>query len=464
LDDITLGFGNMVGVFYQNANHTFDSVVTYYSGQVVDGLALGDLNNDGLLDIAVSHMYNSFISVFLQDQGTFTSQTYSHPAAGNNELNIGDLNGDGLADVLLMPGQFSSSLYLFTQNASGQLNPYVSVPTGFPSNLYHGSAIGDLNGDGLNDVVATLTFDDAANIWYQDSTNHALVNLAQVQTGSLPDPVEVADVDCDGNLEMLVMRSGTIASFQQDGNHVFGPYTSFLVPYSTSHEPQAFAIGDLNSDGRPDMITATYQGVSILYNRTMPSNLDSVIYHVAVDTTFTDTAQYGNYLNVIVTDTVLPYLINTSSWYNVEAHVRLDSVRTDSLVLSYGILCGGQVVDSVYTSSNEVTLDTLSTDTTFLYSITDTLMLGVNHWENLWEPLQIFPNPTNGPLWILAANEQTLLDIGYSIMDSSGRPIVNGKLNSLPAKLDLRNITPGLYFLRINLSNGLRVTPIVLSE
>jgi len=461
LSDIVLAFGDSVGVYHQNTGHTFNPVMTMHSGQIVDALTLGDVNNDGLLDIVSAHMYDAFIRVFVQIGGGFTQYTYPHPDAGKNELNIADVTGDGLADVVLMPGQFSSALYLFKQNSLGALDPYVSVPAGFGGDLYSGSAIGDLNGDGLNDVVASLGFSQALNIWYQNDTTHALQNTTQVQVNDHADATELADMDCDGNLDILVMEAGGIACYQADTAHHFGPHTYFQIPYEDFHDPQAFAIGDLNNDGRPDIITATYQGVSLLYNKTMPIALDSVVTHVVVDTTYTQLTTLYNSFFINSQDTVGTYVITTWAEYEVQTQAWLDSVRTDSLVLSYGVLCGGPVVDSAYSSVKLLQMDTLGSDTVLIYSVVDTLWLTIGEGAQLqW--MNTFPDPTDRFSSIGTASDQAWLGQPYTLLDASGRTVGAGCVTELPMTLDLGGNAPGLYQLRLSASGRIYLAHIIL--
>jgi hypothetical protein len=82
------------------------SITNYPTGINPIPLALGDLNGDGRLDLAVANygdplLGDGTISVFLGDgDGTFSAATpYPTGAAGPQAVAIGDLNGDGRLDL-----------------------------------------------------------------------------------------------------------------------------------------------------------------------------------------------------------------------------------------------------------------------------------------------------------------------------------------------------------------------------
>ncbi len=70
-------------------------------------LAIDDVNGDGLADIAISHWTEGNIGIYTQNaSGTLNQMvTYTSPKAGYDDIAIGDINGDGRNDVVKMNGQ-----------------------------------------------------------------------------------------------------------------------------------------------------------------------------------------------------------------------------------------------------------------------------------------------------------------------------------------------------------------------
>jgi hypothetical protein len=159
LDIVGIGAGtNTAAVFLQNSNGTLDSPVTYpVTHEGWDDLDVGDINNDRLADIIVMSGagFSPNIGVLIQKiDGTFEPAVYYD--LGGNELAggvaVGDVNDDGLKDVVMSFGWAGtpSGLAIFSQSPSGTLN----VPTLY---AFGGGAdaveIADVNIDGRQDII-----------------------------------------------------------------------------------------------------------------------------------------------------------------------------------------------------------------------------------------------------------------------------------------------------------------------
>jgi hypothetical protein len=150
--------------------------VRYEAGNDPDFLVVGDINGDGLKDLAVAN-YGSpdgsikgSASIFLQDPATpgrFLPATEFATASRSASVAIGDLNGDGRLDLAVAnpvsggPGGTISILFQ-APGSPGSFLPAANYPGIFqPLSV----AIGDLNGDGNADIAVS---DGGAVLYYQD--------------------------------------------------------------------------------------------------------------------------------------------------------------------------------------------------------------------------------------------------------------------------------------------------------
>jgi hypothetical protein len=132
-----------------------------------------DIDNDGNLDLIVGNVQN-FVSVFIQDPlaaGEFLQRDDYPLNRDVDDLAIGDLNNDGLEDIAVANGytggDSNGSIAILFQDISS-IGNFLS-PVFYPGIFQPTSiAIGDLNGDSFNDIVFA---DGGLAIRFQDPTN-----------------------------------------------------------------------------------------------------------------------------------------------------------------------------------------------------------------------------------------------------------------------------------------------------
>jgi hypothetical protein len=174
---------------------------------------------------------------------------------------LGDMNGDGWTDVVISSSGPPGRLRTFFRGSLGDLAPFNSQEKDLPG-APGGIAIGDVNGDGLQDVLVTLQLLNTLRI-YAQTADHSLEELPPLAVGGGPTAVAVGDLDADpGGLKDLAVanfEANTLTVYLQrtggDGNRL----ERSSPDLKTASGPQAIAIGDVNGDGKDDLVVACYK-------------------------------------------------------------------------------------------------------------------------------------------------------------------------------------------------------------
>ena len=171
------------------------------------GAALGDLNGDGLLDLALA---GGNIGVFLNTGDSFVPVDSVPPDLVGVALStaMADIDGDGNTDILFGPA--AGDVLIVWGGSWAADNNFAQAETlALPGGAFStGFATGDLDADGRLDIVRiaygrTQPADDV--IFMQtDSRSFEMVDLPNGGGKSLA--AEIADVDGDGTLEIWITR------------------------------------------------------------------------------------------------------------------------------------------------------------------------------------------------------------------------------------------------------------------
>lgn len=281
-NDVVIGYKSCgIQTFVQNISGGFNAGVVYPSVNFSDGIRIADLNNDGLLDVVAVGWggLTSSVSIWLQNaSGTLNPAVpYNSNYVGLADIDVGDVNSDGLTDIVILSGVAGNGeIGVLTQTPGGTFNGPAYYTVG-SSALPWGVAVGDVTGDGLNDVVVTLMGSlptDTIGIFAQNSLG-TLDPIATHQSYNSPGPVEIADITGDGRKDIAVIHGGWITTgvYQQQLNGTLSAEHLYqTLPGGTiidgNYNPNGFAIGDINGDGRLDAVSADRRNivVTVLYH------------------------------------------------------------------------------------------------------------------------------------------------------------------------------------------------------
>jgi len=244
-------------------------------------IAVADVNNDGRDDMLLTasedpnYIQSSLFVYYQQADGSLALVGYPFaPAQGwdVSGIAVGDLNGDGLNDVV--SGHAGGKLEVFLQTSGGALaSPVVYADNGISVSA---PVIADMNGDGRQDVVAMIGYfsgNPTFAIFYQQADG----TLARTDLGNVLDlfyyaALEVGDLNGDGRADIAVMRSGggefdgtpNVLVYPQLTDGTFGEPTGIITVLDGPVESwqrgsaDSMDLGDVNGDGRLDIVVGNY--------------------------------------------------------------------------------------------------------------------------------------------------------------------------------------------------------------
>jgi hypothetical protein len=233
-------------------------------GQVV----LADINRDGHLDMVTRHLLNQSVAVLLGDgRGRFAPVAEGPMSFGYQPgaMALGDVNNDSILDLGLASRYGDREIVdIFLGNGKGQFGRVAGSPFTASASIefYKPSLyLVDVNEDGKLDIVTANGQRNTLEILFGDGRG-AFSPGAIVSLESSPDLYSFAlgDVDGDGHLDLVTATSagepgvgpGRVATRRGDGSGAFKDVSG--SPLSVSPGPHVVTLADVNGDRRLDVV------------------------------------------------------------------------------------------------------------------------------------------------------------------------------------------------------------------
>ncbi len=229
------------------------------------GLAAADIDADGDLDVVTADIHTDQVLVYKNDgtptDGGWVTEEADDALDGARSVAIGDLEGDGTLD-LVAAGGIGATIAWYEGPGAGWSRHNIAT-----SYLGAGDvSTVDLDRDGDLDVVARA-FNDGDVSWFENFDGQAGVWLERLIDGDVPgaSAVEAADLDHEGDLDVIAVSMSADSVYRWKNVTIHRRFHAGdpLVVRSALAEPRAVAVADLNGDSWLDWVTALWDGDAI---------------------------------------------------------------------------------------------------------------------------------------------------------------------------------------------------------
>ncbi|MEX1220453.1 MAG: FG-GAP-like repeat-containing protein, partial [Solirubrobacterales bacterium] len=237
------------------------------------GVAIGDFDEDGQSDLAVSSgtQFTGAVSLLFGNQGTFGGLTHLEMGANAADVGVADLNIlEDDHDDLISVNTNDSSISVRPGNGDGTFGnrtnfaiPIRVDTPGLP--LPSALEVADFDRDGNSDVVVSSEGYHWFTVFYGNGEGGLGSAISRVTgLGTFPRGVAAADLNGSGAPDIVVANAeaSTVSVHLVDANGSFPANPSGSYPVD-SGTPSAIAIADFDGDGKRDVATANQSGNSV---------------------------------------------------------------------------------------------------------------------------------------------------------------------------------------------------------
>ena len=215
LDLVTDSWGNdQVEVLFGDSINLFKTPGTFFKvgKQPYQRVRVADVNMDGNIDIVTTNLEGDNATILLGDgKKNFNEATGSPYPCGDSPfgLAIGDVNADGKPDLAIINSPASTGgktgkngMTVLLGDGTGEFTMMKGSPFE-AGKIPNRIAIGDVNGDGVNDIVTSDNDSDKIYLFLMNK-NGSVLSQSAITVGNHPKGIALADLNADGKEDIVV--------------------------------------------------------------------------------------------------------------------------------------------------------------------------------------------------------------------------------------------------------------------
>jgi FG-GAP-like repeat/Secretion system C-terminal sorting domain/IPT/TIG domain len=272
---------------------SFAASVAFTTNTAAIAIAIRDFDGDGKADLAVSKGNTSSVAVLrnIGTPGTLSFAAFVEFGVGPvpYSISVGDLDGNGKADIVVANTDATVSVLRNTSTVgtvsfAAKVDFTVGLSPRFVS-------MGDIDGDGMRDLVVANSGSNTLSLLRNTSTVGTISFAAKTDIGTSSEPwfISLGDINGDGKIDMTVANSASFTASVFSNTSTPGAISfATKVDFQTNSIPQSVAMGDLDGDGKLDMLAGSAGSSNVSVHRNTIKLNQTITFGALAAKTFGD--------------------------------------------------------------------------------------------------------------------------------------------------------------------------------